>query len=100
MHNKIKWQKEEEKVTTFQSFRENAKNKKHPTKHKRVTKSLEVLGYDKSIGTDEAEGQIKILEGFCYQLIIVHKKDVEDCERYSLRVNVTAFSPIPSIESV
>ena len=97
MHNKIKWQKEEEKVTTFQSFRENAKNKEHPTKHKRVTKSLEVLGYDKSIGTDEAEGQIKILEGF---YATVHKKDVEDCERYSLRVNVTAFSPIPSIESV
>ena len=97
MHNKIKWQKEEEKVTTFQSFRENAKNKKHPTKHKRVTKSLEVLGYDKSIGTDEAEGQIKILEGF---YATVHKKNVEDCERYSLRVNVTAFSPIPSIESV
>ena len=36
----------------IQSLRENAKNKKHPTKHKRVTKSLEVLGYDKSIGTD------------------------------------------------
>ena len=81
----------------IQSFRENAKNKKHPTKHKRVTKSLEMLGYDKSIGTDEAEGQIKILEGF---YATVHKKDVEDCERYSLRVNVTAFSPIPSIESV
>ena len=81
----------------IQSLRENAKNKKHPTKHKRVTKSLEVLGYDKSIGTDEAEGQIKILEGF---YATVHKKDVEDCERYSLRVNVTAFSPIPSIESV
>ena len=47
----------------IQSLRENAKNKKHPTKHKRVTKSLEMLGYDKSIGTDEAEGQIKILEG-------------------------------------
>ena len=47
----------------IQSLRENAKNKKHPTKHKRVAKSLEVLGYDKSIGTDEAEGQIKILEG-------------------------------------
>ena len=81
----------------IQSLRENAKNKKHPTKHKRVTKSLEMLGYDKSIGTDEAEGQIKILEGF---YATVHKKDVEDCERYSLRVNVTAFSPIPSIESV
>ena len=81
----------------IQSLRENAKNKKHPTKHKRVTKSLEVLGYDKSIGTDEAEGQMKILEGF---YATVHKKDVEDCERYSLRVNVTAFSPIPSIESV
>ena len=81
----------------IQSLRENAKNKKHPTKHKRVAKSLEMLGYDKSIGTDEAEGQIKILEGF---YATVHKKDVEDCERYSLRVNVTAFSPIPSIESV
>ena len=31
----------------IQSLRENAKNKKHPTKHKRVAKSLEVLGYDK-----------------------------------------------------
>lgn len=81
----------------IQSLKENAKNKKHPTKHKRVAKSLEVLGYDKSIGTDEAEGQIKILEGF---YATVQKKDVEDCERYSLRVNVTAFSPIPSIESV
>ena len=73
----------------IQSLRENAKNKKHPTKHKRVTKSLEVLGYDKSIGTDEAEGQIKILEGF---YATVHKKDVEDCERCSLRVNITAFN--------
>ena len=36
----------------IQSLREDAKNKKHPTKHKRVAKSLEVLGYDKSIGTD------------------------------------------------
>ena len=36
----------------IQSLRENAKNKKQPTKHKRVAKSLEVLVYDKSIGTD------------------------------------------------
>ena len=53
----------------IQSLRENAKNKKHPTKHKRVAKSLEVLAMTKVLEQTKRAVRLKFLRSFAQQFI-------------------------------